>query len=201
MQAVTAAVSSAATEVKAARADKAGKSDAAKSDVDATPSEPAVEIEMTGPLDEAQLQAKAVAPLKQRLSAAGLKPSEVDLLLSLYTKAFFQSIEPVLLARLPQATIDDLLPLEVDPDTAKISRVALVLCFKIDPQIRDQVKTLVAQLADNSYEKREQAETKLRDLGRMAIPALKQAAKSDDPEQVMRAERLLLRQGEKLEGK
>ncbi|HTQ38595.1 MAG TPA: hypothetical protein VMJ32_06180 [Pirellulales bacterium] len=200
LQAVTGSAGSANGDSAANSAEKtSAKSDADKAD--ATPSDPPVEIEMTGPLDEAQLQAKAIAPLRQHLIAAGLKESEADLLLSMYSNAFFHSAEPVLLARLPQATIDDLLPLEVDPDTAKISRVALVMVFKIDPQIRDQVKTLVAQLADNSYEKREQAEARLRDLGRMAVPALKEAAKSSDPEQVMRAERLLIRQGEKLDGK
>ena len=79
--------------------------------------------------------------------------------------------------------------------------MALVLCFKVDPLIRDQVQKLVEQLGDNAYAKREDAETKLRDLGRMAIPALKEAAKGSDPERVMRSERLLLRQNEKLDGK
>ncbi|HZZ29940.1 MAG TPA: hypothetical protein VFE46_18230 [Pirellulales bacterium] len=195
MQAVTDAVSSAG-ETKPAE-----KSSPNLPKSEAAPSEPVAEIEMTGPLDEAQVKAKAVAPLKDHLIAAGLKEGEADLLLSMYNNAFFHSAEPVLLAQMPQATIDELLPLEVDPENAKISRVALVLCFKIDPQIRDQVKTLVVQLGANSYEKREQAEAKLLDLGRMAIPALKEAAKSSDPEQVMRAERLLLRQGEKLDGK
>jgi hypothetical protein len=56
-------------------------------------------------------------------------------------------------------------------------------------------------LGDDVYANREQAERKLRDLGRMAIPALKEAVNSPDPERVMRAERLLLRQNERLDGK
>jgi hypothetical protein len=45
------------------------------------------------------------------------------------------------------------------------------------------------------------AEQKLRDLGRMALPALKEAIKSPDPERVLRAERLLIRQNERADGK
>jgi hypothetical protein len=163
--------------------------------------EASAEITMTAPLSEEQLNAAGPEALKKRLAAAGLKDSEIELILSLYGKAFFQASETVLLFRLPQGTIDELLPLDIDPDTAKIARVALVLCFKVDPLIRDQVQKLVDQLGDNAYTKREEAELKLRDLGRMAIPALKEAVKSSDPERVMRAERLLLRQNEKLEGK
>ena len=166
-----------------------------------TQPEASAEITMSAPLSEEQLNAEGASALKKRLAAAGLKDSEIEFMLSLYGNAFFQASETVLLFRLPQGTIDELLPLDIDPDTAKIARVALVMCFKVDPLIRDQVQKLVDQLGDNSYAKREEAELKLRDLGRMAIPALKEAAKSSDPERVMRAERLLLRQNEKLEGK
>jgi hypothetical protein len=122
-------------------------------------------------------------------------------MLSLCEKAFFQASETTLLFRLPQGTVDELLPLDVEPDTAKTTRVALVLCFKVDPAIRDQVQKLIERLGDNSYVKREEAEGKLRDLGRMAIPALKEAVKGSDPERVIRAERLLLRQKESLDSK
>jgi hypothetical protein len=172
-----------------------------KGEVRDKPSETMAEVQMSAPLGEEQLKVQAVAPLRARLVAAGLKDSEADLLLLLYSKAFFQSREPVLIVRLPQSTIDQWLPLEIDPDSAKITRVALVLCYKIDPQIRDQVKQLIEQLADGDYAQREKAERRLRDLGRMAIPALKEATKSPDPERVMRAERLLLRQNERLDGK
>jgi hypothetical protein len=172
-----------------------------KEEVKDKSAEAMVEVQMSAPLNDEQLKAQAIAPLRTRLVAAGLKESEADLLLSLYSKAFFQSREPVLIVRLPQSTIDEWLPLEIDPDSAKIARVALVICYKIDPQIRDEVKQLVEQLADNDYNNREKAERRLRDLGRMAIPALKEAVKSPDPERVMRAERLLLRQNERLDGR
>ena len=152
-------------------------------------------------LSDEQLAAQGTAELRKRLAAAGLSEGDIDLMLSLYADAFFKSKETVILFRVPQGMIDEWMPLEVDPDNTKITRVALVMCFKVDPLIRDEVKQLVEQLADDAYAKREKAEQKLRNLGRMAIPALKEAAKSSDPERVVRAERLLIRQNEKLDGK
>src|SRR5262245_49696333 len=106
-----------------------------KEEVKDKSAETKVEVQMSAPLNDEQLKAQAVGPLRSRIIAAGLKESEADLLLSLYSKPFFQSREPVLIVRLPQSTIDEWLPLEIDPDSAKIARVALVICYKIDPQI------------------------------------------------------------------
>jgi hypothetical protein len=191
-------------DVKSAPSQSAAKADAAKSE----PEKPAIkqpetsaEVEMGPALSDEQLATQGTAELRKRLAAAGLSDSDIDLMLSLYADAFFKSKETVILFRVPQGTIDEWMPLEVDPDNTKITRVALVMCFKVDPLIRDEVKQLVEQLADDVYAKREKAEQKLRDLGRMAIPALKEAAKSSDPERVVRAERLLIRQNEKLDGK
>jgi hypothetical protein len=163
--------------------------------------ETSADLELSGPLSAAELKRQGVDELKKRLAAAGLKDSEIELLLSLYSKAILESKEPVLLFRLPQATIDELLPLEIDPENTKVVRVALMMCLKIDPRIRDEVKNLIAQLNADDFAQREQAEQRLYALGRMAIPALKDAAKSKEPEQAMRAERLLLEQKEKLDGK
>jgi hypothetical protein len=163
--------------------------------------ETAANLELSGPLNAAELSRQGVDELKKRLVAAGLTNAETELMLSLYSKVIFESKEPVILFRLPQATIDEMLPLEIDPENTKVVRVALVMCLKIDPRIRDEVKGLVAQLSDDDFGKREQAEQRLYALGRMAIPALKDAAKSKEPEQAMRAERLLLEQKEKLDGK
>jgi hypothetical protein len=164
-------------------------------------SDTSADITMGAAESDEAAAADVAKELHKRLTAAGLADEEIDLLLSLYGKAIACSGETVLLYRLPQSTIEEWMPLEIDPDTAKASRAALVLCFKVDPLIRDEVKNLIAQLADPSYPKREQAEKRLNDLGRMAIPAIKEAAKGADPERVMRAERLLLRQNERLEGK
>ena len=133
--------------------------------------ETSAEVEMGPVLSDEQLAAQGTAELRKRLAAAGLSEGDIDLMLSLYADAFFKSKETVILFRVPQGMIDEWMPLEVDPDNTKITRMALVMCFKVDPLIRDEVKQLVEQLADDAYAKREKAEQKLHDLGRMAIPA------------------------------
>jgi hypothetical protein len=163
--------------------------------------ETSTELQVSPPLNALEFERQGAGELKTRLAAAGLHESEIELLTGLYSKAIFASNEPVLLFRLPQSTLDELLPLEVDPENTKTVRVALVMCLKIDPRIRDEVKTLIDQLADEDFGQRETAEKRLYALGRMAFPALKDAAKSKDPEQAMRAERLLLQQKEKLDAK
>jgi len=62
----------------------------------------------------------------------------------------------------------------------------------------EEIRLKFSELGDASYAKREQAEKRLKDLGRLAIPNLKEALKNKDTEVVMRAERLLLIQKEPL---
>ena len=64
--------------------------------------------------------------------------------------------------------------------------------------MRDDVQKLITELGDASYAQRENAEKRLKSLGRLAIPNLKEALKNKDLEVVMRAERLLLIQKEQL---
>lgn len=158
-------------------------------------------IEMTALLTDKELTTQGVEALRKRLDAAGLGAKEIDLLLSIYSQAIFHPSEAVLLMRLSPSTIDEWMPMEVDPETSKITRTALVLCQKVDPKIREQVQQLVEDLGNKEYAKREQAEQRLRELGPMAAPALKAATKGNDPERVMRVERLLLQQKETLDGK
>src|SRR5690606_5677502 len=50
-----------------------------------------------------------------------------------------------------------------------------------------RVERLVRQLGDRAYERREQAQRELVAIGRPALPALREAAKSQDPEVASRA--------------
>jgi hypothetical protein len=165
----------------------------------ATP-ETLADIPLSGPFaaDSEELKEKTNGELRRRLAAAGLKEAEIDLLMSLYAKHFFESDEIQLVFRLPPEAIDEATPLTVEPETTKVKRVALVVARKVDPRLRDDVQKLVAELGDANYSKREKAEKRLKDLGRLAIPSLKEALKNTDKEVVMRAERLLLIQKEPL---
>jgi hypothetical protein len=148
--------------------------------------------------DSEEFKEKTSGELRKRLKAAGLKDAETELLLSLYAGHFFESEEIQLVFRLPQEAIDEATPLTVEPETAKVKRVALVVARKVDPRLREDVQKLVLELGDTSYSKRDKAEKRLKDLGRLAIPNLKEALKNTDKEVVMRAERLLLIQKEPL---
>src|SRR5262245_43766151 len=168
------------------------------------PGQPAKEtiadIPLSAPLaaDSDEFKDKTSGELRKRLAAAGLKTAEVDLLHSLYAKHLFESDEMQLVYRMPKDGIDEMTPLTVEPENTKVKRVALVVARKVDPRLRDDVSKLVAELGDASFTKREKAEKRLKDLGRLAIPNLKEALKNKDPEVVMRAERLLLIQKEPL---
>ena len=162
--------------------------------------ETVTDLILSGPLmrDSEEFEQKTNGELRRRLSTTGITPGEIDLLHSLYAKHFFETDEMHLVFRMSQEALDELTPLAVEPDTAKIKRVALVVARKVDPRLRDDVQKLITELGDASYAQRENAEKRLKSLGRLAIPNLKEALKNKDLEVVMRAERLLLIQKEQL---
>lgn len=158
------------------------------------------EIPLSGPLavDSDEFRQKTDVEMRRRLTATGLKPGEVDLIMELYAPHFFATDEIHLVFRFSQPGLDELTPLSVEPDTTKIKRVALVIARRVDPRHREDVQKLITELADASYSKREETEKKLKELGNLAIPNLKEAMKSTDLEVVMRAERILLSHKEQL---
>jgi hypothetical protein len=162
--------------------------------------ETVTDIALSGPLavDSDEFKEKTSGELRKRLAAAGLTEAEINLLHSLYAKHLFESDSIQLVFRMSQEAIDEMTPLTVEPENTKVKRVALVIARNVDPLLRDDVQKLVADLGDPSYAKREHAEKRLKALGRLAIPNLKEALKNKDTEVVMRAERLLLGQKEPL---
>lgn len=162
--------------------------------------ETVTDIPLSEPLkpDSDEFRQKTTDELRRRLSMTGLKPAEIDLLVSMYAPFFFSTDEIHMVYRLSSEGIDELTPLTVEPETAKVKRVALVMARKIDPSLREDVQKLIQELADTSYKKREQAEKRLIELGSLATANLKEALKTKDLEVVMRAERILLNQKEQL---
>ncbi len=57
----------------------------------------------------------------------------------------------------------------------------------------DQVRDLIKQLGNDDFHVREEAENKLAKMGRTALPALKEALKSEDPEIKSKAEAVIAR--------
>lgn len=154
--------------------------------------EAAVELSVPYAAGSSELKDATVGELRRRLSAAGPNDKELDLLLSQYARHLFESDEMLLFFRWPQAAIDETLPLTIEPDTAKVRRVALIIARKIDPELRTSASRLIAELGSASYKEREAAEKRLTELGRQAIPVLTEAVKHKDPEIASRAERILL---------
>lgn len=150
------------------------------------------EVELSAPLDEAQFKVQVKDALKDRLTSAGLNEKEIELLFHIYAKQWFEPEEMIALCRLPDAILDEVATIDVEPEWAKVTRVGLVLCRNVDPQIREKIKQLIVDLGNENYAKREEAETKLRKLGKLAAPILKESANDSDPERAMRIERLLM---------
>jgi hypothetical protein len=63
------------------------------------------------------------------------------------------------------------------------------------PDLKKRIEALIAQLGDNSFQKREAASNELAKLGALAASQLHEATKSPDPEVVTRAQTLLERLG------
>ncbi len=57
----------------------------------------------------------------------------------------------------------------------------------------DEIKALIEQLGNDEYATRDEASRKLAAIGKLAVPALRDACKSTDPEVAVRAESLLRR--------
>jgi len=155
---------------------------------------------MSAPLPEDAAEFAALrSELVQSLLAAGLTHAEAELAVGLVADCVLQSSELVVLVRLPQSAADEKLPLVFYPAAARTVRVPLLLIRKVDPRIQEELRQLVAQLGSASFAEREAADKRLRELGRLAIPILRECLTSPDLEVVLRAERILLAMNESIE--
>ena len=81
--------------------------------------------------------------------------------------------------------------LEVIPDPSKMVRVGLVVQLNADPMITQEIESLIAQLGDPDWSKRQAAQDQIEKLGSVTVMHLETALGHDDLEIVYRAERLL----------
>ena len=128
---------------------------------------------------------------RARLTSAGLGADDLDLIVKILEVRALDTAHLTAVYRLDDGELDRLLPLEVLPQPRKTVRVGLVMVRNADPAIPAQIAALVAQLGDRDWRKREQATQALSQLGAGAKAELQIALKSNDPEIVLRAERLL----------
>ncbi len=162
-----------------------------------------VEMVLSAPLPtgSAEAQERTAGELARRLGQLGLTAHEIDLFVSHYAATLFDDESLVVGCRQDPAALDADLTLSVFPVPTKVVRVPLLLARNVDPRLPDQINRLVAQLGDGSFAKREEAEKQLRQFGVRAFPHLQQAIQDADLEVVVRAERILLNQGQKAAGR
>jgi hypothetical protein len=129
----------------------------------------------------------------RRLAGRGMRQEQVQFLLAQHGKAIFEPGELIVLAHFSREAIDEAVLLDVFPPPKKFVRTALLVIHGIDPRLQDRARTLVQQLGDASPKARESAESRLFELGPVAVPVLEDALTNKDIEIVFRAERLLLR--------
>jgi hypothetical protein len=166
------------------------------------PPGPAVPLTLSAPLaaGSPELAAASSKALAERLERAGLTAQESELIVSLYQSAIFESDQLTVAFRLSPDAVAEETPLVVDPEPAKSVRVTLVVVRNMDPKIIADLQSLVGQLGSARYKERETAEKSLRELGSLAFPALRQAAKHADAEIAFRAQRILFDQQQTLNG-
>lgn len=154
---------------------------------------PPIKVVMSQPLPATDPSYKEFTrdSLAQRLQEQGLRREMAQLLLSHYSKAFFEPQELLVIVRLSREAIDEAVQLDVFPPPKKVVRTSLLVIHGVDPRLQDRIRELVARLGDDSYKEREAAEALLAQLGPVAVPVLEEALTNADVEIVFRAERLL----------
>jgi hypothetical protein len=152
----------------------------------------------TGPSTQMALSSETFSDPKQllagwkdRLLATGIAANDVDLMLDILAKYAIDSGRLTAVYRLDRDRMDELVPEEVVPQPAKVTRVGLVIVRNIDPDINNEIAQLVKQLGDDDWAKREAAQKKLTEFGRAAKSAVEKAARDKDMEVVWRAEAIL----------
>ena len=135
------------------------------------------------------------ATMARRLTGQGLREDLVKFVLDQYGKELFEPKELIVLVHLSRPALDEAVVLDVFPPPKKLVRTATVVVHGVDPRLQDRARGLVQQLGDRSPQARESAETRLFEMGPVAVPVLEDALSNKDVEIVYRAERLLLKLG------
>ena len=142
-------------------------------------------------LEKVEDTKQASKSLLKKLIKAGLNEDEAQALLAVWGEGLFERGGLTIFYRVPQKTYDQWLPIATKPIAKKTVRVGLVAHFRMEPELDEVVKKLVAQLDSNRYQVRANADKQLREIGGPAFPAIKEASKSASTEVRMRCEKIL----------
>ena len=155
------------------------KSETASSPGELTP------VAFSEPADGIDVVADYVANL------ADLGEAERQYVAAILTGRALNSSSATIVYVLDAKTLARVAPIEITPQPDRFTRTALMLVADADPSLRKEVEQLIAQLGDDSWQKREAAQTRLRELGGVTQKSLQAATTHSDYEIRDRAQRLL----------
>jgi hypothetical protein len=128
---------------------------------------------------------------KPTITGAGIDPADAAIIMRVISKYAFDPHRLTAVYRMDNAEMDRMLPIEVVPQPAKISRFAVVIVINADPGAGTIVDDLIKQLGDEDWTRRDAAYNALASMGPAAQAKLNAAKNNTDLEIAWRAERLL----------
>lgn len=136
--------------------------------------------------------AKGAPDLARELRTAGLTPKEADSLVEIWSDEFFRIDGVRVLVLLDRAAYDRLLPIEITPAPKELVRVLIAHLECLDDERVARIKRWIADLGSEELTTRDMASARLRQLGPLAHPYVREAAdQAADPEFKARLEALL----------
>jgi hypothetical protein len=128
---------------------------------------------------------------KPIMTSAGVDPADANVMTRIIARYAFDPHRLTAVYRMDDAEFDRLLPLEVVPQPAKITRFALVIVVNADPAAGTIVDDMIRQLGDEDWNKRDAAYRSLAAMGPAATAKLTAAKSDKDLEISWRVEKLL----------
>jgi hypothetical protein len=142
------------------------------------------------PLDPGVNQAKGA--VAKALVAAGLYAKEAEAMVNTWEQSYFRTDGLRVLYVLPRGTVDELIPIQINPAPDKLVRVMVGRLEVLTPDREQQIEKFVADLGAREPRTRAAANAGLSRLGRLGEPALRRVvASTKDPEVLARAQLLL----------
>lgn len=135
---------------------------------------------------------KAKLHVSASLAAAGLYPKEARAMVNTWEKSYFQTEGLRLLYILPRATVDEVIPLQVQPAPDQLVRVMVGRVEVLTPSTERRIEQAVVDLGANDPLVKKSAQAELDRLGRLREPVLRRlATMTTIPEVQSRAEALI----------
>jgi hypothetical protein len=140
------------------------------------------------------IPAKGAPALAERLVKAGLYAKEADSIAEIWKEEFLQVDGARILALMPRAVYDALLPIDIKPAPKEFVRVLIAHLECLDPALRVKAEKWIDTFASESIEEREVAASELKKLGPLAESLIRSSAeKAKDAEIKSRLLELLKR--------